>query len=303
MHFFSRVYAGGRGLKAFGLLCSMLLLLAGGCGYDVTETTTYRAANWTPDGQIIARKLTLRHGKNLISNSIPLDGSEEIVVMNADGSGEHGLFSVDENMIMLIEMSPLGNYVGYINGDGELKIYTRGGALVGRVKPDPPVTYFKFSPDETKIYGSEYAARMVFFSVPELAILYQNSFGGEGGFTNNENVFFYKTSGGAGGISLYTVSTGVVTEFHQGFIPEVYVASENAVYGLGSDKVYRYVLGGTGYETIPVSWSPYEANDFTGKHLSGDGGRVVMGAGGLVFEGAGIHILDVANGGGWTRLR
>ena len=107
--FFARVYAGGRGVKIFGLLCSMLLLVASGCGYDVTETTTYHAANWTSDGKIIARRLTLRHGKNLISNSIPLDGSEEIVVMNADGSGEHGLFSVDENIIKLIEMSPFGH--------------------------------------------------------------------------------------------------------------------------------------------------------------------------------------------------
>ena len=190
VRFFSRAYAGGMGLKAFGLLCSMLLLVAGGCGYDVTESTTYRAANWTSDGQIIARRLTLKHGKNLISNSIPMGSSEEIVLMNADGSGEHGLFSVDENMIMLIEMSPRGNYVGYINGDGELKVYTRGGELVGRVKPDPPVTYFKFSPDETKIYGSQDSSNIRIYRVSDFAILQQNDLGG-GGYGRIVTKFYF----------------------------------------------------------------------------------------------------------------
>ena len=289
--FFSRAYAGGMGLKAFGLLCSMLLLVAGGCGYDVTESTTYRAANWTSDGQIIARRLTLKHGKNLISNSIPMGSSEEIVLMNADGSGEHGLFSVDENMIMLIEMSPRGNYVGYINGNGELKVYTRGGALVGRVKPDPPVTYFKFSPDETKIYGSEGTGRMSFYSFPNLEFLLSNELGGGGGFIDNNRVAYRNWE--PHGVALFDSNTQEKTLFPVTFIPEVYVASENAVYGLGSDKVYRYVLGAAGYETRPVSWSPYEANDFTGKHLSGDGGRVVMSWRGAEASGVGVYTLDI----------
>ena len=302
VRFFSRAYAGGWGVKIFGLLCSMLLLVASGCGYDVTETTTYHAANWTSDGKIIARRLTQKHGKNLISNSIPMGSSEELVLMNEDGSGEHKLFGVDENIIKLIEMSPQGTYVGYINGNGELKVYTRGGALVGRVTPDPPVTHFKFSPDETKIYGSEDYASMVLFSVSDLSVLSQNSLGGGGGFTDNENVFFYKTSSGSGGISVYTIANQQMEEFYQGFIPEIYIASENAVYGLGSDKVYRYELGAASYTEVGFSWGPYEANDFTGKHLRGDGGRLVMGD---AFEngGIGIFILNVESGSGIVRIR
>ena len=278
-------------------------LLLGGCGYDVTETTTYRAANWTPEGQIIARKLTLRHGKNLISNSIPMGDSEEIVVMNADGSGEHGLFSVDENMIKLIEMSPLGNYVGYINGNGELKVYTRGGALVGRVDfgHENSVQVLDFSPDETKVYLSFGYSEMLIYSVPDLVELDRNEFGGGGGFVDSVSIVYYDWDEAK--MSLYNTETNSKTLQVVQLVPDIYSVITNKVHTLGSNVVYTYELGAASYTEVGFSWGPYEANDFTGKHLSGDGGKVVMGAGGLVFEGAGIHILDVANGGGWTRLR
>ena len=301
--FFSRAYAGGMGLKAFGLLCSMLLLLAGGCGYDVTETTTYRAANWTTDGQIIARRLTLKHGKNLISNSIPMGSSEEIVLMNADGSGEHGLFSVDENMIMLIEMSPRGNYVGYINGDGELKIYTRGGALVGRVTlgADNSVQVLDFSPDETKVYLSFGYGEMLIYSVPDLVAIVRNRLGGGGVWKTNEKLLVYHSD--LGGLGEYSLPNLTMTHLFAFSVNEmVYNSDKNTLYSLGAEAVYSYVLGGTGYETRPVSWSPYEANDFTGKHLSGDGGRVVMGDA-FEYGGIGIFILDIEAGGGIVRIR
>jgi hypothetical protein len=270
----------------------MLLLLAGGCGYDVTESTTYRAANWTSDGKIIARRLTLKHGKNLISNSIPMGSSEEIVLMNEDGSGEHKLFDVNENMIMLIEMSPRGSYVGYINGDGELKVYTRGGALVGRVKPDPPVTYFKFSPDETKIYGTQDFHNMVFYSVPDLIELDRNDFGGGGIFVGNDIVLYDDRI--AKEMASYRINEGKTLLGNTfPYTPQVYDSQSNTVYSLGADKVYRYVLGAAGYETRPLSWSPYAANDFTGEHLRGDGGRVVMSWRGAEASGVGVYTLDI----------
>jgi hypothetical protein len=276
------------------MCCGILgVLVMSGCSFPEQESLSYSVPNWTSDGQIIAREVYVKTKDTLTSKGEMVSYRNSIVLMNADGSGVQELFEVNENGIQLIEMSPQGTYVGYINALGELKVYTRGGALVARMTPDPPVTYFKFSPDETKIYGSEDYASMVLFYVSDLSVLSQNSLGGWGGFADNENIFFYKTSGGSGGISVYTIATQQMAEFHQGFIPEVYVSSENAVYGLGADKVYRYELGAEDYMEEVFSWDPYEYNDFTGKHLSPDGEKIVMSYDSI--EDVGIYVLTVEN--------
>jgi hypothetical protein len=291
--FFSRMYAGGRVCCGVVVLAGMMMGLLSGCSLPEHESLSYSVPNWTSDGQIIARQVYVKTKETLTSKGEMVSYRNSIVLMNDDGSDVQELFEVNENGIQRIEMSPQGTYVGYVNALGELKVCTRGGALVGGVTPNPPVTYFKFSPDETKIYGSEDYASMVLFSVSDLSVLSQNSLGGWGGFVDNGNIFFYKTSGGSGGVSVYTIATQQIAEFHQGFISEVYVSSENAVYGLGSDKVYRYELGEESYTEVGFSWDPYEYNDFTGKHVSPDGKKIVMSYDSI--EDVGIYVLTVEN--------
>ena len=274
------------------MCCGILwVLVMSGCSFPEQESLSYSVPNWTSDGQIIAREVYVKTKDTLTSKGEMVSYRNSIVLMNADGSGVQELFEVNENGIQLIEMSPQGTYVGYINALGELKVYTRGGALVGRVTPDPPVTHFKFSPDETKIYGSEDTGAMSFYSFPDLEFLLSNELGGGGGFIDNNRVAYRNWE--PHGVALFNSDTQEQTLFPVTFIPEVYVSSENAVYGLGADKVYRYELGAERYAEEVFSWDPYEYNDFTGKHLSPDGEKIVMSYDSI--EDVGIYVLTVEN--------
>ena len=99
--------------------------------------------------------------------------------------------------------------------------------------------------------------------------------------------------GELGGLGEYSLQNLMMTHlFAFPVNTMVYNTDANTLYSLGSNEIYSYVLGAASYETRVFSWSPYEANDFTGKHLRGDGGKLVMSWRGAEADGIGIYTLD-----------
>ena len=73
-----------------GLCFSLFGLVS--CGWPVTETKTYHAPNWTPDGRIVAEVQVVKLQRTLVSNSEYVGGYTGIVIMDKDGSNEELLF-------------------------------------------------------------------------------------------------------------------------------------------------------------------------------------------------------------------
>ena len=169
-----------------GLCFSLFGLVS--CGWPVTETKTYHAPNWTPDGRIVAEVQVVKLQRTLVSNSEYVGGYTGIVIMDKDVSNEELLFETPGGGASRIEVSPSGNYVGVILGVG-LYLYDSDGSLLKEIFPEPVLTHIKFSPDESTLYGSRYSAFMKFFDVPDLNVLVQNDFGG--GEFGSMTILFY----------------------------------------------------------------------------------------------------------------
>jgi hypothetical protein len=275
-----------------------------GCSNDqsldgAVEVILYHVPNWTTDGRIIAHKETVRYRETFLSEKDPLPGSNEIVIMDADGQNEDTLFSTNEINISRLELSPSGNYVGML-ADVDLLLYSIDGDLLKKIEPEPTLSHIKFSPDETKLYGSEYSSTMGFFSIPNLDILTQNEYGGSGIWLNNDQVLYRDKEILLG---MFTLSTNERFLYPLNTVPEVYISSENLVLSLGSTERYEYILGESEEQITTFSYSPYNYSDFTNQQLSPDGKEIVMGAKDFLnFYGTGIYILDIENG-GIIRLR
>jgi hypothetical protein len=285
-----------------GVVIGILLLLIGGCGLiEESESTSYHIPNWTSDGEIIALKRWMKHRKTLISNSEPIGFRETVVLMGTNGENERELFRVELGSPKLLELSPQGNYIGLIDG-AVLLLYDRDGNVLAQINPDPDVTYIKFSPDETMLYGSEETHNMVFFALPDLSELARNEFGGGGGFVDSVSVVYYDWN--ALKMALYNTETHSKTLQTVQLVPEIYSLVTNKVHAIDASILYTYELGAENYTEVGISWAPYKYGDFTGQHLSPDGGKVVMGATALFDKaGAGIYVLDVESGGEVVRIR
>lgn len=286
-----------------GGLAIVFILILPGCGFiEESESTSYHIPNWTSDGEIIALKRWMKHRKTLLSASEPVGFKETVVLMGPNGENERELFEIDAGSPQVLELSPQGNYVGLINGGLFMLYNRRTGALIKRIKPTPSITHFKFSPDETKIYGSEYYASMMFYSVPALLLLESNELGGAGVWKNeNEVLVYHKELGGLGSYNLLNSTMTHLFSFPVYIMS--YVPSENMLYSLGAETVYKYELGAETYTESGFSWAPYEYRNFTRMHLSPDGKKIVMGAADPESEGTGIFILNTETNGGITRLR
>ena len=79
----------------------------------------------------------------------------------------------------------------------------------------------------------------------------------------------------------------------QKFAPDTYVSSENIVYDLGADDLLKVNLGTDEVTTINFSYSSYSYEDFSGRHLNGDGTKMVMGAYGIEHRPSGVYLMDI----------
>ena len=281
-----------RFLVLIGLCFTLLGLVS--CGWPVTETKTYHAPNWTPDGRIVAEVQVVKLQRTLISNSEYVGGYTGIVIMDKDGSNEELLFETPTGGVSRIEMSPSGNYVGVISG-WVLDLYSSSGQLLQSIVPDPIVDHIKFSPDETKLYGSEFSVSMSFFDVPSLDLLLHNELGGSGIWHSN-NTILYRDRDIV--LALFNFSTSERFLYDLNMVPEIYLSSSGKVLSFGAGERYEYTLGESEETNTPFSYSPYNYQDFTNQQLSPDGKEIVMGAKSIFSNaGAGIYILDIENGG------
>ena len=281
-----------RFLVLIGLCFTLLGLVS--CGWPVTETKTYHAPNWTPDGRIVAEVQVVKLQRTLISNSEYVGGYTGIVIMDKDGSNEELLFETPGGGASRIEVSPSGNYVGVISG-WVLELYSSSGQLIKEIIPVPLVDHIKFSPDESKLYGTRGYGEMNFFDIPELNLIEQNSFGGGGVWINNDSVIYEDTIDRT--LGEYSLVSGKIL-LNVNISPQVYNSSTDTVFSLNGTEIRVFVLGNTDYTTGNFSYAPYAYQDFTNQQLSPDGKEIVMGAKSIFNNaGAGIYILDIENGG------
>ena len=164
--FFSRAYAGGMGLKAFGLLCSMLLLLAG-CGGTGGYSDYYNPA-WMADGRIIAVRDDVKTSNSGFAFSAggSAEHSFKLVVMNGDGSGEH-VVKDNADGIFSLNVSPSGNYIAYHGGDKIVILdrnYQTHSTIYWEESPNERLSGFDWSPDEMKLIVSTSYARVSVYS-------------------------------------------------------------------------------------------------------------------------------------------
>ena len=277
-----------------GLCFSLFGLVS--CGWPVTETKTYHAPNWTPDGRIVAEVQVVKLQRTLVSNSEYVGGYTGIVIMDKDGSNEELLFETSGGGASRIEMSPLGNYVGVIFGVG-LYLYDSNGNLLKKILPDPVISDIKFSPDESKLYGTEYSDSMTIFLIPELGILNQNSSGGGGVWKNQDSIYFYQKRP-VFKLSEWKINLDEIETLEISYGIDVYIPSEEIGFLLSGTELYIVNIRNTEVTTVPFSYSPYDYQDFTNQQLSRDGREIVMGAKSILnFHGTGIYILDIENGG------
>jgi hypothetical protein len=289
----------------FGLfICLLFMAFSFGCSNDqsldgAVEVILYHVPNWTTDGRIIAHRETVRYRETFLSEKDPLPGSNEVVIMDADGENEETLFSTGEINISRLELSPSGNYVGML-ADVYLLLYSINGDLLKKIEPEPTLSHIKFSPDESKLYGSEYFASMSFFDVPELNLLTQNEFGGGGAWMNLNTIIYEDTIDRT--LSTYNLNGDKIL-LNINLSPDVFINSSNTVFGFGGTEIKKFVLEDSDYSTNSFSYSPYDYSDFTKQQLSPDGKEIVMGVQGPAsFNGTGIHILTIETN-QWRRLR
>ena len=148
--FFSRVYAGGMGLKAFGLLCSMLLLVAGGCGQPTETGKAYYNPTWGADGRIYAIKEVIKtYRQGGLSPSTSQQRESYLVVMNGDGSDEQEIKFVGVERYPKLNASPLGNYLAMYRDGVEILDIHNGYKHIHTIDVDN--TFFDWSPDEGKL--------------------------------------------------------------------------------------------------------------------------------------------------------
>ena len=280
-----------------GLVLVGVAMLAG-CSLGVNESTSYSIPNWTADGRIIARKVYLKTEHTLVSNSEIRAYQNSIVVMDDNGGHEQKLFDVDENGISLVEMSPSGNYVGYINSMSLLKVFKNEGGrwnLKWTKTVDRFTDVVKFSPDEMKVYLSLGHSRFWVLLIDGTQLWFQ-SIGGGGGFKTNSEIIFNQTNTEIGKTSVFNLGNGSLTEVGKGFAFSQYIVSENSVLYQGgsvsTDYIEKLNLNTQTVSTVNFTYTPYKYEDFVGRHLSPDGKKIVMSANGLA-GGVGIYILDI----------
>ena len=166
MRFFARVYAGGRACS--GMLGVMVLVgMLGGCGGTGSYSDYYNPA-WMSDGRIIA----VRDDVKTSDANFGLGGggsaehSYKLVVMNADGSGEH-VVKDNANGIFDLNVSPSGNYIAYNGGDKIVILnsdYGTHSTIYWKEESGESLSNFDWSPDETKLIVSTSYARVSVYS-------------------------------------------------------------------------------------------------------------------------------------------
>ena len=277
-----------------GLVLVGVAMLAG-CSLGVNESTSYSIPNWTADGRIIARKVYLKTEHTLVSNSEIRAYQNSIVVMDDNGGHEQKLFDVDENGISLVEMSPSGNYVGYINSMSLLKVFKNEGGR-WNLKWTKTVESFtdriSFSPDESKLYISEGSYQFKIFDSNGRE-LWHETLGGGGGFKTNSEVLFNQDSTTSLKLSLFNVLTGITTVVRPGTYIDEYVISGNSIVTALSSYALTTNLDTGVIVTTNFTYTPYKYEDFVGRHLSPDGKKIVMSAKGPEFQGSGIYVLSI----------
>lgn len=276
----------------------MSLVVMAGCAIDPKESTTYSVPNWTGDGRIVASKTTMKSHKNLISSSVLDEYRQAIVVMDADGSNEHELFTVGDNGIRLIAMSASGNVVAYIGA--RLRVVVNEGGWREKWSVDineggaRSYDNLQINPAESKLYASEGTYQFKVFSMDGTEVAHQ-LVGGGGGFKDNNTIVFNQTNLEIGYTSEFSTQTGLVAQMGRGFAFNLYVPSENAVIYLGgsyntnySEKLY---FNSNTISTTNFSYSPYSYSDFTGRHLSPEGKKLIMSYDSV--DDVGIYVLDI----------
>ncbi|NDC83696.1 hypothetical protein EB093_08575, partial [bacterium] len=150
----------------------------------------------------------------------------------------------------------------------------------------------QISPDETKIYVSEGSYQFKVFDITGAELTHQINYAGGGVINNNEIILNQDTTTNLK-LSKYTISSDVFGILKLGIFVSQYVVSENSVISNGGDYVVKHNLDTDESTTTNFSYAPYSYEDFTGKHLSPDGTKVVMSAKGPDYMGNGIYVLDV----------
>ena len=150
LRFFAGVYAGGRGVKIFGLLCSMLMLVASGCGQPTETGQAYYNPTWGADGRIYAIKEVIKtYRQGGLSPSTSQQRESYLVVMNGDGSNEQEIKFVGVERYPKLNASPLGNYLAMYRDGVEILDIHNGYAHIHTIEVDN--TFFDWSPDEGKL--------------------------------------------------------------------------------------------------------------------------------------------------------
>jgi len=275
---------------------TVCVAVMGGCGFNSRESTTYTVPNWTGNGRIIAGKEYMRSHSNLISNSVLDEARSSIVVMDADGGNEHELFEAGYSS--LIAMSASGNVVAYISG--RLHVMVNDGGWKEKWSVDineggaQNYDNIQISPDETKIYVSEGRYQFKVFAIDGRLLTHQ-VIGGGGGFKSNTELIIQSTGSldeGGALVSYFNLDSFQLIKTPYVKEPEVYLPSENSIVSDGGSYFISKLFLSTGsVTTYPISYSPYSYTDFTGRHLSPDGTKVVMSYDSV--DDVGIYILDI----------
>jgi hypothetical protein len=163
VRFFSRAYAGG------WMCCGILgvwmgaLMLVGGCGGTGGYSDYYDPA-WMADGRIIAVRDDVKTSNSGFAFSAggSAEHSFKLVVMNADGSGEH-VVKDDASGIFSLNVSPSGNYIACHTGD-EIRIldadYHTHSVIYWKEESGESLSNFDWSPDEERLIISTSQARV-----------------------------------------------------------------------------------------------------------------------------------------------
>jgi Tol biopolymer transport system component len=129
--------------------------LIAGCAENYYSVKSYYYPDWTPDGKIICVKKVDNYrsggGYPSFGGASLLSTNYYITTMNDEGTQEADVKQI--NSLDIVDASPLGNYIAYIDSN-YIRILTSGGTDFASINIGEPMGSLDWSPNEDKLLFS-----------------------------------------------------------------------------------------------------------------------------------------------------
>ncbi|NBV42526.1 hypothetical protein EBR96_07145, partial [bacterium] len=286
-------------IHAWKNVAGWIVLLVGsalitGCA-SYRDATSYSRPAWTAEGNIVAVKTAMKFRKSWIEPESLADARMSIVQLDAEGRNEQELMEVNEHAIALVQRSPLGNYLAYLDANYNLKVFRKQAgrwSLNWQKKQTSDTDRIRISPDEANVYVSAGAGSFKLYTIN--GILFRESdLGGGGGFRSSTEIVLNKTNTEIGKTVFLNIETSAVIEAGRGFAFDEYVIEENSVVSDSGDFIETLDLDTQLVTTYNITYAPYQRTDFTGQSISPDGKKMVMSFNGISDLDSGVILLNI----------